>query len=225
MNRVTLTLVAISLLASSSALAVDKKAVNALWKGMGPCIKFMRTKRVSDNDYWKYVESRKAAMAIDPGILTYEKKVSGRIPKDVIPICDKLVSDYEKGIGYENESVSSACRTNMSKRLDPIAKRYYPRFKADPKRFKVWLARKDLEAARWYMTIKLGFKTGGRVCAVNDRFKKGFGELAEKLKKAEALVQEMEKAKGVVFVEVRNNTAVIYKDAKTGKELARSDQI
>lgn len=208
------------------AQAPDPKAVNELWPAVGACITFLRTKKVDDSNYYKYLESKKKAEATDPKVLTTDQKVSGRSPKEVLPECDKLVADYEKGIGYENDPVSSACLNTMAKRLDPVLTgAYQEQHKSKGKAMTIWFVRKDVEAARWYMTGKEGFQTGGRICEVPDKFRKGFAELGEKLKKAEAQVAEWEKEKGVVFGGVKNNNAIIYKDAQTGAELPNADKI
>lgn len=224
MKKLIVGLVVCAIPLAAAAETVDKAAINALWKGMGPCISFMRTKKVTDVDYWKYVESREEAVKIDPRVLTTEEKVSGKVPKEVIPICDKLVDDYAKGIGYEDDPVSSVCSGNITKRLDPIEKTYYAQFKADgAAHAKAWLARKDLEAARWYITSKEGFRTGGRTCEVNASLKKAFAPLKEKFDKTEALVKEIEQAKGVRFGGIRNNNFIVFIDLKTGKEVAKAD--
>lgn len=123
-----------------------------------------------------------------------------------------------------------ACISNVQGICDIIVGTYYREYSGNPKAYLqkdggLWFARKDFEVARFYYTGgQQGYKSMGRQCdqgpaTADPRYK----ELKAKLDAAEARVLEMEKAKGIAFVEVRGENNVIFKNTKTGKEYSAGE--
>lgn len=189
------------------------------WKGHSPG-------DLADFEYHDYVDKRDAAIAADPKITSWNTKYLGYVPSEMFPWCEKMAKDYASGVDADKQPMNDLCKRVTDSRLNSIIDDYYPGFqKNGPEQTIVWFARKDLEAARWYMYYGEGFNPQGRGCAMNDRYKPGFAPIKAKFAKAEALVQEMEAAKGVRFVKVENGNAVVYVDAKTGATIAQADHI
>ncbi|WP_312423370.1 hypothetical protein [Anaerospora hongkongensis] len=119
---------------------------------------------------------------------------------------------------------------NAAKRLESINENIYPEYARNPQEFlrktsALWFVRKDLEAARFYMTEgNEGYGDwsrirGGNGLAVDDPKFWGIKVLFEA---TEAKVQEMETAKGYLFAGVQNNT-ILFKNAKTNELLSAEE--
>lgn len=116
------------------------------------------------------------------------------------------------------------CVNNVRSRLDAIEKTYHPKLaQKGPAGVKAWFARKDLEVARWYLHQQDGWQgLEHAACEASTRGTPEFQELEGRLKKAEALVEELEKAKGVTFKGVRDTNDIVYVEVATGKDVPRS---
>ncbi len=150
----------------------------------------------------------------------------------VILSCSTLGIKNKKGTFTKNtkEAVSGGnmetCEHNVMVRLKTIVNNYYPKWKKNnhARGVTAWFARKDLECARFRMYYNKGFKCGGRICDKACQANPKFKDLEETFLEAEKLVKEIELQKGVNFLAVKNNqTAIIFKDLKTGKELSSSE--
>ena len=164
---------------------------------------------VSEADYQEYLELRDIGLAEDPKLPEWDKAYLGRVPKEYFPKCEKLFSDYAKGVDAEKKpTLLTSCEHNVKSRLTSITETYYPDFeKKGAETTQLWHARKDLEAARFYMYKKDGWYTTGG-CATNDQYKKKFSPLKEIFAAAEKLVEKIEAAKNVRFAGVeRKGTA------------------
>lgn len=115
------------------------------------------------------------------------------------------------------------CVKNVSARLGSIEKVYYPKLaKKGPAGVKAWFARKDLEVARWYLYGEGGWASArGTNCGEETRGEARFKALEDEWRRMEALVQELEKAKGVVFVTVEEPNTIVYEDAKTRERVKK----
>jgi hypothetical protein len=181
---------------------------------------------VSESDYQDYIRLRDEALAADPKLVEWDTPYLGKVAKDLYPRCEKLASAYVAGVDAEKKpTLLTSCAHNTEARLNTIMQTYYPEFeKKGAGATSLFLPRKDLEAARYYMYKKDGWYTTGG-CATNDHYKAAFAPLIEKFQQAEALVKKMEQAKGVRFERVeRKGTAssLIFVDVKTGKEVPQS---
>jgi hypothetical protein len=164
---------------------------------------------VSEADYQEYLTLRDAGLAEDPKLPEWDKAYLGRVPKEYYPKCEKLFSDYAAGVDAEKKpTLLTSCEHNVQSRLTSITNTYYPEFEQKgAEAAKLWHARKDLEAARFYMYKKDGWYTTGG-CATNDQYKKKFAPLKEAFLAAAKLVEKMEAAKDVRFAGVeRKGTA------------------
>ncbi len=185
---------------------------------------------VSEGDYLTYVDKRDAALAKDPALKEWDKRSLGIVAKELFPQCEKLMADYAAGVDAEKKpTLSNSCKHNVESRLNSIFDSYYPQFKQSGanKPGQAWVARKDLEVARWYMYQRDGWNAGTGACAHNDQYKKAFLPLKKLLAKAEPLVQEIEKARGVKFEKVefkKNANHIVFLDLKTKKPVAKSDE-
>lgn len=122
------------------------------------------------------------------------------------------------------EQALNRCVKNVSSRLKSIEKVYYPKLaKRGPSGVKAWFARKDLEVARWYLHGDAGWKAArGTGCGPEMKKEPKFKALEAEWDRMELLVQELERVKGVVFVEVKDPNDIIYNDVKTGEPVKRA---
>lgn len=204
------------------------KARNAFGGALRTCKTAMKKSvgELSEADYHSYVDGRDAGLKEDPKLPTWDVKyLEVEKPSQLYPLCQKFFSDYAAGVDAEKQPrLSNTCEKNTSSRLDTIINKNYPEFKAKGSAFVgAWFARKDLEAARYYMFQTQGYATGGAPCNINDHFKKAFAPIQEKFNKAEALVKEIEAGKGIRFEKIENGNAVIFIDVKTNQRVAKAD--
>lgn len=118
---------------------------------------------------------------------------------------------------------------NAYKRLRSINENIYPEYLKDPQAFlrktgALWFVRKDLEAARFYMTGGTeGYGDPSRISgngfAVADP---RFWELKAFLAATETKVREMEAAKGYKFAGVNDNN-ILFKKVDTNELLSAEE--
>jgi hypothetical protein len=194
-------------------------SICAGWKGRSPG-------ELADSDYHDYVEKRDSAVSADPKITTWNTKYLGYVPSEMFPFCEKISGDYAGGVDADKKPMGDMCKRSTDVRLDSIINNYYPTFKKSGlSNGSAWFARKDLEAARWYMYFGQGFNPQGRGCAMNDRYKKAFAPIKAKFDQAEALVKEIETARGVRFEKVENGNHVVFIDVNSNKPVEYSDKM
>jgi hypothetical protein len=194
-------------------------SICAGWKGHSPG-------DLADFEYHDYVEKRDAAIAADPQITHWNTKYLGYIPSEMFPTCEKISSDYANGVDAEKKPMGEMCKRVTDLRLNSIIDNYYPTFKKDGLgNGTAWFARKDLEAARWYMYFGQGFNPQGRGCAMNDRYRKAFTPIKAKFEQAERLVREIEAARGIRFEKVENGNHVVFIDLKSNQPVQYPDKM
>lgn len=118
---------------------------------------------------------------------------------------------------------------NAHKRLRSINENIYPEYAQNPRAFlaktgALWFVRKDLEAARFFMSDGTeGYgdpsRISGNGLALADP---RLWELRSVLAATEAKVREMEKAKGYTFAGVQNNN-IFFKNLETGKGVSAEE--
>jgi hypothetical protein len=222
-----LTVVVALLLSSAVALAYEptpSPAVNGFGRAVtSVCAPYIKDKKspgdVSETDYQEYVALRDAGLKEDPKLKEWDKPYLGKVPAEYFPKCEKLFADYAAGVDAEKKpNLLTSCEHNVNARLTSITETYYPDFeKLGAKTTKLWLARKDLETARFYMFKKDGWYTSGG-CATNDQYKKKFEPLKASFVAAEKMVEKIEAAKNVKFAKVdRKGTTsdLLWTDLKT----------
>lgn len=173
---------------------------------------------VSMSDYLKFNSNYEKAVTQRPDIASHSGKAFGKVVKDTLPKCIKIMDDYASGVGAKDLPVSKNCIKNVSVRLKPILPggAYHSRLSA------VWFARKDLESARYRMyRDENGLKSGGATCDANDQFKNAFKELADQFLQAEEQVKIWEQKRGVEFHKIEDGSKVIFK--KEGKILSSNE--
>ncbi|MBP2639035.1 MAG: hypothetical protein H6Q72_4942 [Firmicutes bacterium] len=115
---------------------------------------------------------------------------------------------------------------NTNKRLTSINENMYPEYKKSPQAFlakpgAIWFVRKELEAARFYLTGGAeGYGDQSRINSngfpmTNSRF----WELKALLAATEGKVEEIERAKGYTFTGVENNN-IFFKNIETDQVLS-----
>jgi hypothetical protein len=212
--------------ANADAPKANPRAINEIWNAMSACMSVRSRKSVDEGTYLKFVSSLEAAKKIDPNVTSSEEKAAGLVIKVELPKCEPVFAEYASGKGHENDPVSSACINNTNARLDTILSTAEKDFAEKGQSYIVWFRRKDLEAARFVMTLgKEGYAAAGARCETPDPKKKAFQAVVEKFNRAEQVVRKIEAAKGVVFKGVRDQTNVVYVDAKTQAEVARADRV
>lgn len=237
MKWLPLSLAIVSALSAKAAWAYDPPPGEARTNFLGAlivCQPYLKNHKspgeVSEADYLNYVEKRDKGLAADTALKTWDKPSLGIVPKDLFPQCEKLMADYAAGVDAEKKpTLSNSCKNNVESRLNSIMNTYYPEFKKSGanRKGQAWFARKDLEAARFYMYQRDGWLMDGGACAHNDPYKRAFAPLKELFAKAEALVQQIEKARGVRFEKVETTgraSHVVFIDLATQKPVAKSDE-
>lgn len=114
-----------------------------------------------------------------------------------------------------------SCATSVNGRLDTIINTYYPDFKKG-KFVSVVFPRTDLETARFYLTDGgQGKSSMGKRCPPSVWTLPQYNDLKNRLAQAEALVVEIETAKGLKFNGLVEGN-LTYVDLKTNKVLTRT---
>ena len=229
LQKLNLTVVMATFLNSAVALAyepVSSPAVSGFGRAVTSiCAPYIRDKKspgdVSESDYQEYLQLRDAGLAEDPKLPEWDKPYLGKVVSEFYPKCEKLFADYAAGVDAEKKpNLLTSCDHNVKSRLSSITDTYYPDFeKEGAKTTKLWHARKDLEAARYYLFKKDGWYTTGG-CATNDQYKKKFAPLKESFLAAEKLVEKIEAAKKVKFAKVKREgttSDLMWTDLKTHK--------
>jgi len=239
MNAIRVTLAAVAVMtvgafASPSAHAYEptiQTVRNDVFGALNLCKPYVRDDKspglVSDQDYYEYTNQKASALAADPKAFEWDQLHMGIVAKELFPKCEKLMAAYAAGVDAEKTpALSGPCKHNVESRLKSITDNYYPAFLKDRTASgQAWFARKELEAARFYMYRKEGWPQPlGSGCAINDSYKKAFAPLKTEFAAAEALVKKIEAGRGVTFVKVEQaNNHILFLDVKTHKPVAKSD--
>lgn len=115
---------------------------------------------------------------------------------------------------------------NANKRLNSINENIYPEYQKNPQAFlaksgALWFVRKDLEAARFYLTGGAeGYGDQSRINGSGFPMTDArFWELKALLAATEGKVEEIEKAKGYAFAGVQSNN-IFFKSLETDQVLS-----
>lgn len=141
-----------------------------------------------------------------------------------------MISNVLQGVlGQQPEGAAKSEDINLEnarKRLQSIDDSSYAAFQQDRQGFlgkpgAIWFVRKDLEAARFYLTGgSEGYGNQERIQAGGLQITNpSYWEVKAYLELVEMKVREMEAAKGYEFVAVRDNT-ILFKELKTGTVLS-----
>jgi hypothetical protein len=179
---------------------------------------------VGQSNYDGYTQGRDKALAVDPQlkewdeIEPYQLKVLGGTPKELLPKCDRLMTEWATGVNADaSPEVNPLCIPNIDHYIK-VARSYL----ADPKSM-AFNARKNLEYARYTLTRKGAFP-GTRVCDTNDHFKTKATPLKQSLSSLETEVEKREQERGVKFAGIDRGSVPIYNETTTGKRVDRPDR-